>query len=144
MARKLHHTIEGADIQAYIKDLIEKVTAREEIEILTDAVVLSFDGFQGNFATEVGVGPMREPLVIEHGVILVATGANEYQPTEFLYGQDDRVKTQVELTEALHQGTAGDPDCVAMIQCVGSRNEDNPNCSRICCQSAVNDQHSYC
>ncbi len=24
-----------------------------------------------------------------------------------------------------------------MIQCVGSRNEENPNCSRICCQSAV-------
>jgi heterodisulfide reductase subunit A-like polyferredoxin len=137
MARKLHHTIEGGDIQAYVKDLIEKVTAQAEIEILTDAVVLSFDGFQGNFATEVGVGPMRESQVIEHGVILVATGANEYQPTEFLYGQDERVKTQVELTEALHQGAAKDLDCVAMIQCVGSRNEDNPNCSRICCQSAV-------
>jgi heterodisulfide reductase subunit A-like polyferredoxin len=24
-----------------------------------------------------------------------------------------------------------------MIQCVGSRNEENPNCSRICCQSAI-------
>lgn len=24
-----------------------------------------------------------------------------------------------------------------MIQCVGSRNQDNPNCSRVCCQSAV-------
>ncbi len=26
---------------------------------------------------------------------------------------------------------------VVMIQCVGSRNEENPNCSRICCQTAV-------
>ena len=24
-----------------------------------------------------------------------------------------------------------------MIQCVGSRNDQNPNCSRICCQAAV-------
>jgi heterodisulfide reductase subunit A-like polyferredoxin len=24
-----------------------------------------------------------------------------------------------------------------MIQCVGSRNDENPNCSRICCQSAI-------
>ena len=24
-----------------------------------------------------------------------------------------------------------------MIQCVGSRNEENPDCSRICCQGAV-------
>ncbi len=26
---------------------------------------------------------------------------------------------------------------VVMIQCVGSRCPDNPNCSRICCQSAI-------
>ncbi len=28
-------------------------------------------------------------------------------------------------------------DQVVMIQCVGSREPDNPNCSRICCQAAV-------
>jgi heterodisulfide reductase subunit A-like polyferredoxin len=137
MARKLHHTIEGADIQQYLQDLIENVTARENIEILTDAVVTSFDGFQGNFATEIGVGPVREPRVIEHGVILVATGANEYEPKEYLYGTDERVKTQVELTDHLHNEGAEKLECVTMIQCVGSRNEENPNCSRICCQSAV-------
>ena len=137
MARKLHHTIEGADIQQYLHDLIEDVSARENIDILTNAVVMSFDGFQGNFATEIGLGPMREPRVIEHGVILVATGANEYQPKEYLYGTDERVKTQVELTDYLHDQGAEKLDCVTMIQCVGSRNEENPNCSRICCQSAV-------
>ena len=26
---------------------------------------------------------------------------------------------------------------VVMIQCVGSRNEESPNCSRVCCQAAV-------
>ena len=137
MARNLHHTIEGGDIQQYLQELIQEVTARENIEILTDAVVMSFDGFQGNFATEIGIGPMREPRVIEHGVILVATGANEYQPKEYLYGKDERVKTQVELTDYLHKEGAEHLDCVTMIQCVGSRNEENPNCSRICCQSAV-------
>jgi len=137
MARKLHHTIEGADIQQYLHDLIEDVTARENIEILTNAVVMSFDGFQGNFATEIGVGPMRESKIIEHGVILVATGANEYEPKEYLYGTDERVKTQVELTDHLHSKGAEKLECVTMIQCVGSRNEENPNCSRICCQSAV-------
>jgi len=137
MARKLHHTIEGADIQQYLHDLIEDVTVRENIEILTNAVVMSFDGFQGNFATEIGVGPMRESKIIEHGVILVATGANEYKPKEYLYGTDERVKTQVELTDHLHSEGAEKLECVTMIQCVGSRNEENPNCSRICCQSAV-------
>ncbi len=137
MARKLHHTIEGGDIQQYLHDLIQEVTAQENIEILTNGVVMSFDGFQGNFATEIGIGPTREPRVIEHGVILVATGANEYEPKEYLYGTDERVKTQVELTDLLHDEGAESLDCVTMIQCVGSRNEENPNCSRICCQSAV-------
>jgi heterodisulfide reductase subunit A-like polyferredoxin len=74
---------------------------------------------------------------VDHGVIVLATGAREYAPKEFLCGQDDRVTTQIALAQRLHeQGATGLRD-VVMIQCVGSRNEENPNCSRICCQSAV-------
>ena len=32
---------------------------------------------------------------------------------------------------------AADLSSVVMIQCVGSRNAENENCSRICCQMAV-------
>ena len=71
------------------------------------------------------------------GSSILATGAMEYRPTEFLYGQTDRVVTQVELGERLHDRGAQDLRQVVMIQCVGSRNEQNPNCSRICCQNAV-------
>ena len=74
---------------------------------------------------------------IDHGVVIVATGATEYQPKEFLYGQDSRVLTQIELGKRLEEKGADDLKHVVMIQCVGSRNEDFPNCSRICCQSAV-------
>jgi heterodisulfide reductase subunit A len=44
--------------------------------------------------------------------------------------------TQHELEEKLADGKfkAGN---VVMIQCVGARNEDNPNCARICCGQAV-------
>jgi heterodisulfide reductase subunit A-like polyferredoxin len=47
--------------------------------------------------------------------------------------------TQLELGDLLHQTPkkAAGWKRVIMIQCVGSRNEENPNCSRICCQSAV-------
>ena len=38
---------------------------------------------------------------IDHGVIIVATGAEEYRPREFLYGQDARVITQKELEERI-------------------------------------------
>jgi heterodisulfide reductase subunit A-like polyferredoxin len=74
---------------------------------------------------------------IDHGVVVLATGATEYRPKEFLYGQDQRVLTQVELSTRLKEKGAQDLNRVVMIQCVGSRNGDNPNCSRICCQSAI-------
>ena len=137
MARKLHHTIEGDDIRAYLDQLIGEVSSEKKIEVLTDARVAGFEGFQGNFVTEVAVGANGDKRSIGHGVIIVATGAGEYQPKEFLYGQDDRVVTQVELSDRLADKGAADLTSVVMIQCVGSRNDENENCSRICCQSAV-------
>jgi heterodisulfide reductase subunit A-like polyferredoxin len=136
-ARRLHHTIEGADIRAYMQSLIGQVTAHPNIRTLTRAKVVGFEGFKGNFATTVRCDGNPEPQTIEHGVILVATGATEYRPKEFLYGEDRRVMTQVELSDHLAGPTANGLQSVVMIQCVGSRNEENENCSRICCQSAV-------
>jgi heterodisulfide reductase subunit A-like polyferredoxin len=136
-ARKLHHTIEGSDVQAYLNKLIEEVTSNEQIEVLTQARIAGFEGFKGNFATEVEVGPDKEMRTIKHGVIIVATGAREYAPQEFLYNDSDRVVTQVELSDLLEEKGAADLNNVVMIQCVGSRNEENVECSRICCQSAV-------
>lgn len=137
MALKLHHTIEGADIQAYLKSLIAKVNADTRIEVLCEAEVVDFEGYQGNFQTHFQVGGKDDRRVIEHGVIIVATGGKEYPPKEFLYGEDDRVVTQVELGDRLENQGADDLSSVVMIQCVGSRNEENVNCSRICCQNAI-------
>jgi heterodisulfide reductase subunit A-like polyferredoxin len=134
-SRMLHHTIEGDDIRAYLEKLIAEVNADEKIQVLTGARIAEFEGFKGNFATEVAVGSEKQR--IEHGVIIVATGATEYQPKEFLYGEDERVMTQVQLTDRLEERGASDLSTVVMIQCVGSRNEEHKNCSRICCQSAV-------
>jgi len=83
------------------------------------------------------VGPEKSKRKIEHGAIIIATGAKEYKPKEYLYGEDPRVVTQVELSKRLETKGADDLKQVVMIQCVGSRNENNPNCSRICCQNAI-------
>jgi heterodisulfide reductase subunit A-like polyferredoxin len=99
--------------------------------------VVEFGGYKGNFKTEVLVGPDMKQKKIDHGVMIVATGGGEYQPTEYLYNDSDAVVTQLELADRLADNTLGSPDRVIMIQCVGSRNETNPNCSRICCQNAV-------
>ncbi len=136
-ARKLHHTIEGDDIPAYVAKLVSDVTDDENIQVFTDARIAGFEGFKGSFATEIEVGVDKAAHRIEHGVFLVATGATEYQPQEFLYGEDERVVTQVELGDILENKGAAELTSVVMIQCVGSRNEENENCSRICCQNAV-------
>jgi len=137
MADRLTFTIEGDDVQAYLKGLVERVTTHPLIQVLTQALVVGFTGFQGNFTTELLVGPGPYQRKINHGVTLIATGASEYQPREYLYGQNEKVMTQVDLARHLKEKGAQDFNQVAMIQCVGSRNEENPNCSRICCQNAI-------
>jgi heterodisulfide reductase subunit A-like polyferredoxin len=139
MARKVHKTIEGLDVGAFLEDLIAKVKANPKIQVLTEALVVGASGYKGNFTTEVLVGPAMYERKIEHGATVVATGAVELQPQEYLHGRHDRVLTQLELGDLLHQSPqeAAAWERVFFIQCVGSRNEENPNCSRICCQGAV-------
>jgi heterodisulfide reductase subunit A-like polyferredoxin len=137
MANRLTVTIEGADVQAYLEELIQKVNAHPKIQVLTRSLIVGFTGFKGNFTTEVLAGPGMYERKINHGVVIIATGANEYRPKEYLYAQSDGVMTQVELAQRLKEKGAAGLNQVVMIQCIGSRNEENPNCSRICCQSAV-------
>jgi heterodisulfide reductase subunit A-like polyferredoxin len=137
LARHLAHTIEGGRISEYLLELVDRVTHHEKIQVLTESLIVEFSGFKGNFTTEVMVGPAMYERKIDHGVVILATGAVEYQPNEFLYGQDSRVLTQIELGKRLEEQGAEDLKRVVMIQCVGSRNKDFANCSRICCQSAV-------
>ncbi len=137
LARSLTTTIEGDDILGMAKELVERVNRHDGIQVLTDALVVGFSGFKGNFTTEVLIGPGMYERKIEHGAVIIATGAEEYRPGEYFYGEDARVLTQIELGKRLELQGADGLSNVVMIQCVGSRNEDNPNCSRICCQSAV-------
>jgi heterodisulfide reductase subunit A-like polyferredoxin len=137
LANRLTATIEGADIKKYIEDLIQKVSSHEKIQVLLQSLIVGFSGFKGNFTTEVLVGPGMYERKVDHGIVILATGANEYRPKEFLYGENERVMTQIELEARLEENGAEDLNQVVMIQCVGSRNAEYPNCSRICCQSAI-------
>jgi heterodisulfide reductase subunit A-like polyferredoxin len=137
MANRLTATIEGQDVGTYLEGLIQKVTSHSNIQVLTRSLIVGFSGFKGNFTTEVLVGPGMYERKINHGVVVLATGATEYRPKEFLYEENEKVMTQVELARHLKEKGAKDLNHVVMIQCIGSRNEDNPNCSRICCQSAI-------
>ena len=137
MANHLKAVIEGDPVRPFLDDLIERVASHDKIQVLTQSLIVGFEGFKGNFTTEVLVGPGMYERKIEHGVVILATGATEYQPKEYSYPDDERVMTQIELTRYLEDVPKDKLDTVVMIQCVGSRNEENPNCSRICCQNAI-------
>jgi heterodisulfide reductase subunit A len=69
----------------------------------------------------------------------VAVGAEESEPHEYLYGDDDRVMTLLELDEMIEKDSNRVKGCdvAVFIQCVGSRNDDRPYCSRVCCSHSV-------
>ncbi len=136
-ARRLHTTIEGLDVQAYLADLIRSVYANPLIHVSHRAVIQDVSGYVGNFFTtvesETGVQQ------IKHGAAVIAIGAEEYTPTEYLYGEDERVLTHLELEEkiAARDEQVVGAESMVMIQCVGCRNQDRNYCSRVCCSHAV-------
>ena len=137
MARKIHQTLEGLDVQEYLGGLIKKVYAHPSIHVYTDAVILEAAGYVGNFTTR--VKSERGIREIKHGAAIIATGANVYKPVEYLYGTDERVMTHLELEERIHNGDEKIKNAknLVMIQCVGCRNEDRNYCSRICCGESI-------
>ena len=133
LLKNLYRTLEGADVREFLKARIKHVLAHERIKLYTDTEVKKTEGFIGNFETTLTNGN-----VIKHGAIVLATGGIEYQPTEYLYNESDHVITQRELEEKLSSGeNPRSGERYVMIQCVGSREEPNQYCSRICCQDAI-------
>ncbi|RLC65628.1 MAG: 4Fe-4S ferredoxin, partial [Chloroflexi bacterium] len=135
---------QSADPQALLERTIEAVSANPRIAVLTEAEIVDVGGYVGQYNTVVRLSDGRQEE-IRHGVIVVAMGAEEIEPKEYLYGQDERVVTQRELEKILVDGEAGElgdretgfPTSVVMIQCVGSRDDEHPYCSRICCTEAI-------
>lgn len=131
----LHFTLDGLDVQKFLKEHIDKIKNNSKLHLYTSAQIDNIEGFVGNYVTTIKQNGKEEKL--EHGVIIVATGAKESTPKEYLYGEDDRVITQLELEEKIARGELGKPATVAMIQCVGSRDDERPYCSRVCCADAI-------
>jgi len=134
VARRLPWGLNGEDVPAYLNGLIGQVEGHPRIKVYKGANIEDVTGYVGNFVTRLSTGEE-----IRHGVAIIAIGGREYRPTEYLYGQDNRVMTFLELGEELAKGNgrlAGARN-VVLIQCVGSREEPRLYCSRVCCGKAV-------
>ncbi len=132
--RKIHYLLEDKDPKEQLNKLVKEVMKNDKIHVYLGTEVTEVSGFVGNFKSKIIHN--NEEKEIEHGIVIVATGAVEYKPTEYLYGKDPRVMTQHELEEKIAKGEF-EAKTVIMIQCVGARTEERPNCSRICCGQAI-------
>jgi heterodisulfide reductase subunit A-like polyferredoxin len=141
MLRNIHATLERADVQAHLQQLVDKVTSHPGINVYLDASPASVSGHVGNFKSVLNVAGREKP--ISHGVVIIATGGQERQTELHLHGKNPHVITQSKLEAALAGGRlppelAGKTDpTVVMIQCVESRDDKNAYCSRVCCSEAV-------
>lgn len=139
MAKQLIKTLEGDDVQAFVGDLIAQVQSHPKIQIFTRAMIVDHSGMPGMFKTGMQSGPQMFYRQIEHGVTILATGALSNRPAQYLLDKSAAVRTQLETQKYIHENPEAvkNWENVVMIQCVGSRTAENPNCSRICCQNAI-------
>ena len=150
--KRIHFLLNGEKPQKQLASLIERVEGNDKIHLYTDTKISNIEGFFGNFKTTIETGSEKQKKgsgsnkkEINHGVVIVATGAQEYKPTEYLYGDNEKVMTQLELRKWVAvSNEIRKPSIdtralktVVMIQCVGSRDDERPYCSRVCCSEAV-------
>jgi heterodisulfide reductase subunit A len=135
-SRKVHYLFNGEDPQLKLHELIRRVSAHENIRVYTNAALKEVQGSLGNFESKVSIGGDGTIVTVKHGVVIVATGADIYKPTEYLYQQDERVLLNNELEERV-AADQFDGKTVAFIQCVGSRTPERPYCSRTCCTETI-------
>ena len=136
-ALNLFQTPDGKPVADRLANLIEAVNAESRIEVHLNTELSAVDGFVGNFVSTLKSGEKETPL--EHGVAIVATGAQPLVPTEYNYGKDPRVLTGLELDRRFKDDDPklAEVNSAVFIQCVGSREPERPYCSRVCCTHSI-------
>jgi len=136
-ALQLHETWQGEDVQEKLAALIDSAESNQNIDILTNTELKKVEGFVGNFQSTIETN--GKDSVIDHGVAIIATGGSEFKPDQYLYGKEPDVLTGLELDRKFIDN---DPsikgiNSAVFIQCVGSRIEERPYCSKVCCTQSV-------
>lgn len=136
---RLDETVEGKKVIDYLTELRDEVADNKLITIYTEAKITNIDGYVGNFTTSIHLETGNEDIKYDHGVIIIATGANESKPTEYLYGKNENVITQLEFEQDFEKNINEYKKMknIVLVQCVGSRDENRPYCSRVCCTHSI-------
>jgi heterodisulfide reductase subunit A len=136
-ALQLLQTWRGDRIADHVNGMIQQIKDHSSIDVYTNTRIKEASGFVGNFETTISQDGTDVPL--KHGAVVIAVGAEESKPTEYLYGEDRRVLTHLELDAAIHSKSkrALEAKTALFIQCVGSREPVRPYCSKVCCTHTI-------
>ena len=136
---RLDESVEGQKIGDYIIELRDEITDNKMISVFTDSEAKEIDGYIGNYKTTIFNKIHNKETIYEHGVIIIATGAVESKPAEYFYGKSKNVLTHLEFETEFESKKADYKKLknIVMIQCVGSRDDEHPYCSRVCCTQSV-------
>ena len=127
------------DPQKMLTNLIRSVSDDPRISVFTETEVQNVGGYTGQYTSKLRLQDGSEQD-IHHGAIVLATGGHGIVPNEYEYGKHPGILVQRELEERLSNPSFVEKlseSTVVMIQCVGSREDSHPYCSRICCTQAI-------
>jgi heterodisulfide reductase subunit A len=129
-----HHRRPAAQIVAA---KVAQVLAHPKIKVFTGTRIESMQGYIGNYQVTLKTGGNGTGAYLDISTVIVATGMQEIEPArQFEYGNDPRVKTQLQLEAVLRRKQLGSVSSVVMINCVNSKNE-NRGCCTVGCHVAV-------
>jgi heterodisulfide reductase subunit A len=136
-ARNLYQTWKGENVQQNLSKLIQEVQSNPKIDVYLNTELKQVEGFVGNFKSTIQTDGKEK--VLEHGIAIVATGASELKPDQYLYEKDPRVLTRLELDQRFidQDVSLGKIRSAVFILCVGSRIKERPYCSEVCCTHSV-------
>ncbi|WP_022669044.1 FAD-dependent oxidoreductase [Desulfospira joergensenii] len=137
-ALDIFKTATGMDVQKELSELNTRVNNHSKIHVHLESELIDVQGFVGNFNSTVRDASGRETR-IPHGAAVIACGGQEHKPREYLYGEDPRILTGLELDRKVMDKAdlVKTAESAVFIQCVGSREPSRPYCSRICCTHSV-------
>ncbi len=133
------------DSAEFLEKTLKELNAQKLITAYLNSEIKSVKGSIGDFKVQVKDNGKNEEIKLNVGVIIMATGTHEYKPVGWYHygeeGMEDKVMTQLELSEKLRNNELKDGETLVFIHCVGSRQPEGGNgvtyCSLICCSESI-------
>jgi len=117
--------------------------AIDDIEIMTDSVVVDLDGHIGSFETKIKNLKTDKTVKRKFGTVIVATGFEPFEPVGYYeYENNPNIITLANYEKMKSSGSVlrisdgRPPKRIMFVGCVGSREEGvkgHEHCSRYCC-----------